>query len=159
MGQIFETILEFFEDNDWQVDLVDFNLLRTAFFGKNGKFDLYGHELTDKEGILFHCRCPVNVPESKRVEVAEFLTRANFEMLLGNFEMDWEDGEVRYKTSLYTNDEAATVAMVEPLVWSNVYRMDQYFPGLMSIIYGNLSPKEAIDMVETEDEAQNEVDR
>ena len=39
-------------------------------------------------------------PEEMRVPMAEFLTRANYGLRIGNFEMDFEDGEVRYKSSV-----------------------------------------------------------
>ena len=32
--------------------------------------------------------------------IAEFLTRTNYSMIIGNFELDFADGEIRYKTSI-----------------------------------------------------------
>ena len=34
--------------------------------------------------------------EIKRQDIAEYLTRANYGMVMGNFEMDYSDGEIRY---------------------------------------------------------------
>ena len=35
-------------------------------------------------------------------------------------------------------------ALVGPLVYANVLMMDRYLPGLMSVIYGNVAPAEAV---------------
>jgi len=32
--------------------------------------------------------------------VNEFLTRANYGLNIGNFEMDFQDGEIRFKTAI-----------------------------------------------------------
>src|SRR5262249_17088927 len=92
---------------------------------------------------------PSNVPEEKRVEVAEFITRANYGLVIGNFEMDYADGEVRYKTSVDVEGGELTAKMVENVIRANVMTMDRYFPGLMGVLYGDRDPAEAI--AETEE--------
>ena len=49
--------------------------------------------------MLFLTYLPMKVEEDKRAAVAEYLTRANYGLHVGNFEMDMTDGEVRYKTT------------------------------------------------------------
>lgn len=78
--------------------------------------------------------------------VAEYLTRANYGLPLGNFEMDFSDGEVRFKTSLDVEGEEymLTPAMIKSLVYSNVLTMDRYLAGMMAVIYGDASPEQEI---------------
>ena len=39
-------------------------------------------------------------PENKREMVSEYINRVNYGTILGNFEIDMNDGEVHYKTSV-----------------------------------------------------------
>jgi len=80
----------------------------------------------------------------KRQAVAEFLTRVNFGLFIGNFEMDFSDGELRYKTAIDVQDGQLTQEMIRKLVYSNVMMMDKYLPGIMSIIYAGTAPVEAV---------------
>src|SRR5262249_47600370 len=87
---------------------------------------------------------PSNVPEEKRVEIAEFITRANYGLVIGNFEMDYNDGEVRYKTSVDVEGGELTPKMIENLMRANLMTMDRYFAGVMGVLYGDRDPAEAI---------------
>jgi hypothetical protein len=93
---------------------------------------------------VFYSVLDTNVPPDKRSAVAEFLTRANYGVYIGNFEMDYSDGEVRYKTSITVKGDRLTPALVKNLVYINVIMMDEYFPGIMSVIYAGVSPADAI---------------
>lgn len=150
MGQIFDVMVNYFQSSDWNFIAVNEQTLRVDFSGDNGNYTCYGKELSPREGCLFYCTCPVKVPESQRMEAAKFLTLANYGLIVGNFEMDWSDGEVRFKTSLYSNGAEFTNDLMEPLVWNNLIIMDKYFPGLMALLYGNLTAEAAVSMVEAE---------
>lgn len=59
--------------------------------------------------VLVYARAPFliciasfrqTVPDARRLEAAEYLHRINYGLLLGNFEMDYDEGEVRFRTSL-----------------------------------------------------------
>lgn len=43
---------------------------------------------------------------------AEFLTRANYGLVFGNFEMDMHDGEIRYKTFVFRAAEKPLAPML-----------------------------------------------
>lgn len=51
---------------------------------------------------------------------AEFLTRANYGLVFGNFEMDMHDGEIRYKPSF----RAAEKPLV-PMLFAAAYMCRQ----------------------------------
>ena len=91
---------------------------------------------------------PVKVPEEVRSDVAEYLTRANYGLRIGNFELDYRDGEVRYKTSLDFEGAELLPPLIRNTVYPSVNTMDRYMPGLMSVIYGGKTPFEAIEDIE-----------
>jgi hypothetical protein len=149
-GQFFEEIVNFFEEDGWPfVQIEGEPLLQMVFQGENGKWTCYAKARDDQEQFVFYSVCPVNTPDSKRLAVAEFLTRANSGMIIGNFEMDFEDGEIRYKTSIDFEDDSLSCAQIKRLVYANVMMMDAYLPGIMSVIYGDVRPVDAIAQIES----------
>jgi len=147
--QIFEEMVIFFKEDDWPFYEVEGKpILQMAFQGENGKWTCYAKARVEQEQFVFYSICPVNAPDSKRLAVAEFLTRANSGMIIGNFELDFADGEVRYKTSIDVDGDMLSSALIKRLVYANVTMMDEYLPGIMSVIYGDVSPKDAIAQIE-----------
>ncbi|HEY9892637.1 MAG TPA: YbjN domain-containing protein [Candidatus Sericytochromatia bacterium] len=149
-GQFFEEIVNFFEEDGWPfVQIEGEPLLQMVFQGENGKWTCYAKARDDQKQFVFYSVCPVNAPDSKRLAVAEFLTRANSGMIIGNFEMDFEDGEIRYKTSIDVEDDSLSSGLIKRLVYANVMMMDAYLPGMMSVIYGDVTPVDAIAQIES----------
>lgn len=77
-------------------------------------------------------------------------------MVLGNFELDFSDGEIRYKTSIDVEGDRLTPALVQNLVYTNVMMMDQYLPGITAVLEQGLSPAEAIHWVEQQGAAPSD---
>jgi hypothetical protein len=59
-----------------------------------------------------------------------------------------QDGEVRYKTSIAPGGAELNHALIRSAVYPNVLMMDAYLPGIMTVLYGDVSPAEAIAQVE-----------
>ena len=150
MTQFWETITNFFAVEGWPFTQVDnAPILRMNFQGENGKWNCYAQAEVGQGRFVFYSLCPVDAPEDKRMVMAEFLTHANYGLLVGNFEMDFTDGEIRFKTSLDVEDSnELTTTLIRPLVYVNVLTMDRYFPGIMKIIYSDLLPSEVIAQIE-----------
>ncbi|HEY9782972.1 MAG TPA: YbjN domain-containing protein [Leptolyngbyaceae cyanobacterium] len=148
-GKIVEEMINFFTADDWSfVQLPEQPALQISFQGENGKWNCYARARVEQQQFVFYSICPVNAPEDKRLAAAEFITRANSGMIIGNFELDFTDGEIRYKTSIDVEGDRLSAALIQRLVYANVMMMDEYLPGILSVIYGNLSPAEAIAQVE-----------
>jgi len=147
--QAFDTLGHFLETDGWYPQQIeDRHVYRMGFSGKNGQVTCFAQIQVDLEQLLFYAVAPVKVPEAARAEVAEFITRANYGLRIGNFEMDFRDGEVRYKSSLDFEGEPLTPALIKNAIYPAVHTMDRYLPGLMSVIYGGGSPAEAIADIE-----------
>ncbi len=69
-------------------------------------------------------------------------------MTISNFELDFNDGEIRYKTSIDVEGDRLTSALIQRLVYTNVAMMDEYLPGIKAIIETGISPEEAIRAIE-----------
>ena len=89
-------------------------------------------------------------------QVAEYLHRANYGMKNGNFEFDFEDGEVRFKT--YVNFEGIQLSddIIEESILVPVFMFDTYGKNLLRIMLGDDNPKKLIEEAEKEPEGPDE---
>jgi hypothetical protein len=146
---LFDTMLEFFDEDGWVFKEIEHRrVLALGIEGKNGRFDCYMIAREEEKQLSVYSVFPVKVPDHKRYSIATFLTMINYGIVIGNFEMNFYDGEIRYKTSLDVEGDRLSSTLVKHLVYSNVTSMDKYLPGIMSVIFGNLSPEEVISRVE-----------
>lgn len=153
MNQVFEAIANFFKEDEWEFSQLEGQpILQMGFTGDNGNWMCYAQAVENEEAaqFLFYSICPVKVPENKRITVAQFLTRANYGIVIGNFELDLDDGEIRYKTSIDVKDDRLSEALCKQLVYTNLAMMDRYLPGIMGTIYGGMSPEGAIAHIENQ---------
>jgi hypothetical protein len=146
---IFEIVEQFFTDDEWYFARLDGQtLLQANFSGKNGHLNCFAQTNEEQFIFFFYSICPVNVPPERRLAVAEFLTRANYGLKVGNFEMDIDDGEVRFKTSIDVEKTELNRELVSNLVYANVWTMDRYLPGILTVTYGSETPLVAIQKIE-----------
>ena len=146
---IFEAMTQFFTKDGWPfTQLEERPILLMNFKGENGQWRCAAQAREEQEQFVFYSVCPVNVPEDKRLVVAEFIMRVNFGLIIGNFEMDLADGEIRYKTGIDVEDDRLSFALIKQMVYANVMMMDRYLPGIMQVIYSNVSPLDAVMQIE-----------
>jgi hypothetical protein len=146
MNDLFDVVLSYFLEQGWPIEQhEELPVLRLEYEGEHGSWFCYARVREDADQFLFLSIFPEKVPEDKLLSVAEYLTRANFGLNIGNFEMDFEDGEVRYKTSIDVTEESLTFGLIDPLVKASFVSMDDYLPGLKAVIAGEKTPKKAIE--------------
>ena len=88
--------------------------------------------------------CPFRIRKELRSSVAELIARANFGMLDGKFEIDMNDGEVRFHLVHFLGDGELSTKMVERLYRSCVFTLDRYIPAFMQHIHAGYTPEDAV---------------
>lgn len=147
--QGFELLTTYLDGDEWYPRRIDGKYAYSmSYSGKNGDLRCYAIIRVDLEEFLFYAVAPVKVPEEVRMAIAEFLTRANYGLRIGNFEMDYSDGEVRYKSSLDFEGQTLTSDLIRNAIYPAVHTMDRYLPGLLRVSFGGATPHEAIEEVE-----------
>ncbi len=144
-------VKRFLAANGWPFDQhPERPILHIPFQGTHARWTTYAQirAFDHIAQVLFYSVMPFTVPAEKRLAVAEFITRANYGLILGNFELDFNDGEVRYKTSVEVTGGELADYLLRPLLYTNVLMMDKYLPGILAVVYGDVSPAEAVAQVE-----------
>jgi len=151
-GPIFQKVVEFFKDDGWPFEqLEDEEILRLEYEDENSKWRCFAHVIEESQRFVFLSSLANFVPKLMRLEASEYLTRANFGMEVGSFEMDFSDGTVRYRTSVDVEGGELTSVMIKNMVYLNIAVMDQYLPGLKKVVRDGMEPEKAIEEVEAQD--------
>ncbi len=148
-ASIFDAMVRFFQADDWFFEeLPGKPVLRLRVRGNNGAWTCYAQAREKEQQFVFYSVLDFNVPLNRRQAMAEFLTRANYGLVIGNFEMDFDDGEIRYKTSIDVSGDRLTPELIKPLVYTNLLVMDRYLPGIVKVAFANADPASAIAEIE-----------
>jgi hypothetical protein len=150
LGRIYDGIKNFFQVDDWHFEeLPEDSTFRLGFTGKDGRWTVVSRAREQQEQVVVYSVLPANVPPDRIPAALEFLTRANYGLVIGNFEMDLSDGEVRYKTSIDVEGNELTLPLMRSLVHANVYTVNRYYKALMGLIFGGLDVNTALTMAES----------
>ena len=137
-SSLLEELKRVFTENGWPYSEVrGAPVLLADLSGPAGRWSFYAQAVEEKDLILLYSICPERVPEARRLEVSRFLTEANYGLAAGNFELDFEDGEVRYKTVLHLQGDELDGLVLKRLVRSNGIAVESYLPSLGSLIAGS----------------------
>jgi hypothetical protein len=151
MGKIYETLQSFFSDVGLPAEPLDETntILRiNDYVGTNGRWTVFAQALEQNAQIVFYSYSPINAPKEKMTAMAEFFTLANYGLVIGNFELDMKDGEIRFKTSMSVAGIEPPNVLLAQMVHFNTVTLDRYLPGIMAVVAGGVSPTEAINRVE-----------
>ena len=145
----FATLGQFLEEDQWFPQLLDDKrIYRVTFSGKNSQFVCFAQIRADLDQFLFYAVAPIKAPEDARVRLAELLTRANYGLRIGNFELDFNDGEIRYKASVDFEGMELSKTLIKNMVYPVVQTMDRYLPAIFKGLYNTCTPKEAVEEAE-----------
>lgn len=96
------------------------------------------------EHLEYIACCPFRIRKKLRSSTAELITRANYCMPLGKFEMDMADGEVRFHLTHVIGELGLTSEMIERHFMTAYFTMDRYFPAFMQHIHAGYTPEDAV---------------
>lgn len=147
-GRLIDIVMSFFEEDGWHFERVDDDTLTMGFSGDSGTWRCGAVVNEEQDRFAFFSVLDTKVSPERRAVAAEYITRANFDLVLGNFEMDYSDGEVRFKTSIDVEGGGLTHTMIRNMVYTNCALMDRYMHGLLKVVYGDVSPELAIQEAE-----------
>ena len=142
-----DLVLSYFDQEGIPVDVQQESHILGVCHEDHGAWAIYGQIQEEKDRFLLYTIRYPRIPIDKYPQVSEFLHRANYGKPIGNFEMNFEIGEVRYKTSVDVEGGHLSKAMVNQMFQACKVMMNYYTPGLDMVVYGGYSPSEALEQV------------
>jgi len=129
------------------------------FRGEVGTYRIVA--MVDADDGLFQVfgNSPVYVPEGCRPAIAETVVRANYGLKVGKFEMDFGTGDLRFQASQLLPYDTLEDQTIERLIGTTMAMLNLYVPAILSVIYGNELPKDAVGCVEAGRRGASETDR
>lgn len=132
---------------------------KIGFRGDNGGFSAL-ITVNDGDRIVNVCTlCPINVPKTKLLAVAELIARINCGLALGNLDIDLGDGLILFRTGIKVGHINLDHETLLVLICGNLWMMDRYFPAIASVAYGNSTPEEAVAALEDEKKKMKQTQR
>ncbi|MFH1177889.1 MAG: YbjN domain-containing protein [Acidobacteriota bacterium] len=145
MATLLDEIIGYFERDGWKYrQLGSHAALEMGVAGEHGTYRLVAIVDGERSIVRFLTFIEGRVPESRRREIMEYFTRANYGLLLGNFELDLGDGEVRFKCSQSVEGDHLSYEQYQHLLYISVAMVDRYFPGLQRVLQGTADAAAAI---------------
>ncbi|MDE5764124.1 MAG: YbjN domain-containing protein [Ruminococcus sp.] len=152
--EIAEAITDFLRSEDWNFEELNEENgiieLGVKLNSKLKKADIYINVL--ENGFIVNAVPQLSADKDCIKDMTEFITRANYGLHHGNFELDYRDGEIRYKTSLFIGDEIPTYDQIEAMIYISVKTLDRYGNGLAMVAFGMGTPEDAICMCEEQED-------
>jgi hypothetical protein len=153
-GEIYPAALRFFTEQGFPVNPYrDGDFFSFDFQGENGKWSCSAEMNETNQEFCFYSRYPDFVPENKRIDMVQFLTRANHYLSLGNFDLDGGYKILRYKTSIrlpgiWSQENPLNQELLKQLVYTNLETMDRHWSAIQAILEKDVAPDEALDLIE-----------
>ena len=142
----FEVLLDYCRDN--RIAYRSNVEMKLVAFSVNGADALYelGLQVTPNDQIL---QVTLEIPvaaahQEMRSMVAEVAARANYRLLFGHFDLDMDNGRLRYRVGHVIGSAALSNETIMALIGMALEMADRYFPALMTVMFAGHIPSDAV---------------
>jgi hypothetical protein len=104
--------------------------------------------VVDSRQFVLYINLGAAAPANRRDEVGRFITRANWGLTIGNFELDYDDGHVRFKSSVAFDGRELSEATIRNAIFWAMNAVETYAEALVEVIAGEKEAEQAITDVE-----------
>jgi hypothetical protein len=147
-------VMEYIEQMGIKIARVDSEqeIIEMAFFGDHGQWRMIvGFQQEDEARKMMLLIPHVGmVTENRRLECLEALMAANYRIALGKFGLDLDDGEIRLEEVIPVANGMISFEQFQLAFGSLLQIAIIYQTLLHRIVFGNLSPQEALNRCEQE---------
>ncbi len=146
---ILNAVCGYLDDNSWKYDLIEEDGIVKLGFGSESKFEYYiTYFAINQSTFTFNVVIPANAQEEVRMRTVEFITKVNYHLLLGSFEMDFDDGQLIYKTTHCCEDTVPTKAQINAVMFTSVMTVEKYSDAIIALLSESATVDKAIEMAE-----------
>ena len=134
---IADCITCFLDEDDWKYKFDREKEVIKTGLSLNGKMkhvDIM-FDLRDDKYLLYFV-CPLSVDEDERAEMRVLLNRINYGIMFGCFEMDDEDGEIRFRYPVDCDDLLPSQAVIRHSVYRSAVTFQKYGDAIIRVLMG-----------------------
>jgi hypothetical protein len=148
-GSTYAVVLSFFRGQRWLFrEEPEQARIVFEYASEAGVWSTFVVALDEAEQVVVYGVVPFAIDAARRGAVMELLTRANFGLTLGNFEIDLDDGETRFKTSLDVEGTSLLEPQLLSLVRANLAVMEHHLPAIVATSLRDARPLDALAALE-----------
>lgn len=145
MNAAYERLIQHFDERElFYLSNDDNRSVSADFRCEVGSYRIVAAVDTDSDLFQVFGYSPVRVPEGARSVVAETIARANYGLKVGKFELDVDSGEIRFQAAQILTEDSLHETVIDRLLATTMLMLDRYLPAVLSVIYGNELPEDAI---------------
>lgn len=149
--RVIERIRHFFDEGKWKYKCDEKQPIFRTKVKMNGPIGKLSVAILVKDKYyLVYAIFGTTAEEDQRQRVGEYLHRANMGLINGNFEFDFEDGEIRYKTYVNFQGMELSDEVIRDSILIPIAMCDLYGKSLIRLMLGESDPKILIDQIEEE---------
>ncbi len=94
-----------------------------------------------EERVMIYAFSPLRADEQKLQRAAWYLACCNAEIVHGNFELNPENGEIRYKNVILCIDALPSKRTIKDMIHIPIAMFERYGNGIFDVLFTNKDPK------------------
>jgi hypothetical protein len=146
---IFDAVIAYFTGGPRRFEAVlDQRTLSFVSNGRCGPWTTYVQAFEAEHQVAAYGVVPFAICPAERAIAAELVTRINFGLVIGSFELDFTDGEARCKTSVAFEGAELVAPLIGQIVQANLALMDGYLPAFVAVAARDATAAAALALVE-----------
>lgn len=147
-NELVNLVKKFLVDDDWHFSFDENTGVFEFGFRVKSKIQKINYIVdVHEDEIVVYGMCPIgtdHTDSNMMVQMAEFLCRANYGLKNGCFELDFRDGEIRYKNFIDCEDVMSSNEVIKNSIHCTAAMFKRYAPAIVYIIFSGSSAEEVI---------------
>lgn len=98
--------------------------------------------ITEAKQFIFYLNFGFLVLPERRIDVLRFVSRANWGLIVGNFELDMDDGHLRFKSSVDLDGVELIDSLIRNAILGAMKAVEAHAESLMKIAIPRIKPNQ-----------------
>lgn len=135
MSALHAAVINAFKSQNWSYrEVPDMEVIEASFEAYQGKVPLHVQSYGDAHIVSVVANATLTVPNTHRTRAAELLMRANKDLNVGAFEMEWDAGLVMFRQTNVFSKHRYDEGLIANLVHNAIAEMDRLTPYLGELL-------------------------
>jgi hypothetical protein len=135
-----EVVIEFLQHKEFQYEVHNETTFIVPLSGENGSWKTIFFIDEEREVLQIRSYSPITLKDNQKIRIAELITRINSHSYLGCFVMNFEEGELSYKTVHLLVKSELNFEALNILFRINAQTIDDYLPAISAVHSGFTEP-------------------